>query len=867
MAKRIRTDEGSQSQTSALADEGAWRILEEFLTTDMTYSQMEEAFLSYLGNQYSEDDWKESRDALFSGDSDDNVILENLRIQLKLKNPYLDLDAEEDDEEEQEKEEQEQEEDDNGPSESWKVSCLPGSSLANKFTAVINDLSNRFKDTQQNSSRDHQRLPSSISGLITSTSARLQDRRMYLLHVNRNVTDYIAQHLRKKNFRVTVSAWLAGQLYVVADSPKTIAKSLSLSLYLTVKKYVYIPDEECEVVEWSCATFPNPAWVRFKHDKYKGDIAQVFNSDLPNNFFAVLVPPQEFPYPMPRGSQSLLDRSRLPNGDTVSNINCSEEVVGCKYKGERYYMGLLLKSVHRDRLERVVCPHADDIQLHLQSGWGQSFLKSTVVAFAMQFLRVGNWARILKGDLSSEISLEIDIQLEDIERVFWVGNTVQVVAGPYLGVEGHIIQMVDDIFHLCQDISKEELEVSKYYLDHRPLSHTLQAQLPTQQPLNPLPNIESIQIGDSIDVLVGEHMGKSGIVHWLSKGGNYLWFQDGLLNIPVPVAVVQRIPNLQTLQYMQDRGYDVKPGDVVRVACGPEYLTKGVVQSIDFPNTCLTLLSEIDHSLVDIPIRFVIKVHNANLDVFKKDIGQEVFIIGGDHKGYRATLYSFTSKNCTIAVHGQQHTTIQLKDVATRYGMRLNDPSMSSSTWTAWTTSPEGPSSSLNPSQTAKPDPWTVNMLDNIDASMEEPKESPLAWLMNKEFSSKFTTFHAMLKVSPSFMGGRLHNRFVSMACPDPFLGLNGPAPEGYVAVFCSSNGAGAAIQHYHIPATDLSAAPPHKKNQQCIVLHGSHCGSISNVVKCHLKKNTVDIAITPSTFINLHFDQICLVEQSHMTM
>lgn len=142
------------------------------------------------------------------------------------------------------------------------------------------------------------------------------------------------------------------------------------------------------------------------------------------------------------------------------------------------------------------------------------------------------------------------------------------------------------------------MEVSKYYLDHHPLSHTPQAQLPTQQLFKPPPTIESIQIGDSIDVLVGKHMGKSGVVRWLSKGGNYLWFQHESLNIPVPIKTVQRIPNLQTLQYTQDRGYDVKAGDVVKVAHGPEYSTKGVVQSVDFPNTSLTLLAETDHSLV-----------------------------------------------------------------------------------------------------------------------------------------------------------------------------------------------------------------------------------------------------------------------------
>jgi hypothetical protein len=103
-------------------------------------------------------------------------------------------------------------------------------------------------------------------------------------------------------------------------------------------------------------------------------------------------------------------------------------------------MGLLLKTVHCDRLELVVCPHANDIWLHLQSGWGQPFLKKTVVMFSMQFLHTGDWVRIVRGDLSSETGQvvstdhfansatleltlsgcrkEVDIQLDDIDCIF-----------------------------------------------------------------------------------------------------------------------------------------------------------------------------------------------------------------------------------------------------------------------------------------------------------------------------------------------------------------------------------------------------------------------------------------------------------------
>jgi hypothetical protein len=110
---------------------------------------------------------------------------------------------------------------------------------------------------------------------------------------------------------------------------------------------------------------------------------------------------------MSRGSQSLLNRSRLLNRDAVSNIYRSDEVIGCKYKGERYYMGLLLHNfhndIHHDSLECVVCPHINDIELHLRSGWDKSFLKSPIVAFLMQSLHTGNWAKIVNRDLSSEV--------------------------------------------------------------------------------------------------------------------------------------------------------------------------------------------------------------------------------------------------------------------------------------------------------------------------------------------------------------------------------------------------------------------------------------------------------------------------------
>jgi len=181
-------------------------------------------------------------------------------------------------------------------------------------------------------------------------------------------------------------------------------------------------------------------------------------------------------------------------------------------------------------------------------------------------------------------------------------------------------------------------------------------------------------------------------------------------------------------------------------------------------------------------------------------------------------------------------------------------------------------------------DLWTVNhqdTLDNLEQRVQDPQgngyngksyecffvrglfiSGPLSWLMNKEFSSILHNYHAILKVSVNFMGGRLSKRFVSTACPDPFCGKNGPAPQGFVAVFCTSNSAGAAIQHYNIPVEDLSPAPPRKKQQSCLIFDGPCRGQVRIITKCNSKNNTiaVDGLVDP-----LHFNQICLVAEANM--
>ncbi|KAG2114669.1 uncharacterized protein F5147DRAFT_649832 [Suillus discolor] len=296
-------------------------------------------------------------------------------------------------------------------------------------------------------------------------------------------------------------------------------------------------------------------------------------------------------------------------------------------------------------------------------------------------------------------------------------------------------------------------------------------QLLMQQYLKPTPNSHFIEIGDHIEVLDGKHVGKCSIVDWL--------------------------------------------GDIVTVACGPEYQMKGVVHNIDIPNAHLTMLCDGDQSLLCVPIRFVTKICNTFLDSFHNDIGQKVFIIGGNQKGYRAML-------CCVWVTADYTQTAQ-------------------SCYQVW-------------NETGWCDARRPRTIDAQDTEVEKlPNSSPLPWLMLKEFSSKLLTYHVLLKVSSNFLCGRLYKRFVSTAYPDPFCSENGPMPEGHVIAFCTFNGACAAIEHYHIPASNLSPAHPCKKKQQCLILGRAHHGALGTVVNCWTKKQTVDLSISAAGTVNTY--------------
>ncbi|KAG2048984.1 hypothetical protein BDR06DRAFT_1012511 [Suillus hirtellus] len=291
---------GNQAIPSALHDNGAWTILQQFLTMSMSLSEMDNTLVAYLGDRYSADDWVEPRCLLFSGDADNDESLRNLSVLWKTYIPdplekssmrmsasrkhaclpsscvrklhkpsdavrmCISHEAEVGDEEEEEEEEGYG---DGMSMQSPKVTCLPGPSAKQRLAVTFDEMATHIEKNPASSSKSLQ--------------------------------------APRKQFPITVSAWLAGQLYVVADSPKSIADTLPSSLYHAVKQYLRITEEEHEAVERSQVVLPNPAWVKIKHSKHKGYIGRIFKSG--KDFVEVLYPPCDFPYPMPQGCRALVE--------------------------------------------------------------------------------------------------------------------------------------------------------------------------------------------------------------------------------------------------------------------------------------------------------------------------------------------------------------------------------------------------------------------------------------------------------------------------------------------------------------------------------------------------------------------------------
>ena len=64
------TGDSSECPPNAFSDPGAWNILRQFASTEMTLPQAETALTQHLGNQYKDSDWRPALKAVMDAEGD-----------------------------------------------------------------------------------------------------------------------------------------------------------------------------------------------------------------------------------------------------------------------------------------------------------------------------------------------------------------------------------------------------------------------------------------------------------------------------------------------------------------------------------------------------------------------------------------------------------------------------------------------------------------------------------------------------------------------------------------------------------------------------------------------------------------------------
>ncbi|KIK11578.1 hypothetical protein PISMIDRAFT_37657, partial [Pisolithus microcarpus 441] len=206
------------------------------------------------------------------------------------------------------------------------------------------------------------------------------------------------------------------------------------------KEIVLLPPQEgTSILAYKARqVLPTRNWVRIKQSAYKGDIGYVEESV--ETHAVVLVAPCQLPYDLPEESGERMrfdvELARLAGLDFVPILSPSGAEIGYSCGGQQFIHGLLRLTLPVNTLELVELPHPDNIRFHVATGIDPPFVEETLNIFSVQFWREHDSVEIQEGDLRGKRGT-----LADLRRVFKIGDTVGVIAGPFCGETGYVVAL------------------------------------------------------------------------------------------------------------------------------------------------------------------------------------------------------------------------------------------------------------------------------------------------------------------------------------------------------------------------------------------------------------------------------------------
>ncbi|KIJ05986.1 hypothetical protein PAXINDRAFT_20793 [Paxillus involutus ATCC 200175] len=462
------------------------------------------------------------------------------------------------------------------------------------------------------------------------------------------------------------------------------------------------------------------------------------------------------------------------------------------------------------------------------------------------------------------------------------------LAGVHRGYLGTVIAVAEDTVTLLLDKTMEVVVIFRTFLETHLAQHV--ASLTSHHPapdidISYVPeDFDDVMPGDIASVVTGQYHGSIGLIDWISATDGWMGIvarikghdkddtADETALIVHSAEVVISKPS-QTLTYSREKGYDVTIGDTLHI---------------------VELVSDSNGHVVNIPIPLCMKVAEFSPAQVTRSIGLDIWIVGGDKKGFRATLRvsiinpvwcpfmgtptlkcgstNFVPSGClllsfvtklTLPSSGilLDGTVLEGRQLEQLKALQVQSFIAQEDTSQGRTPSPEPSSSVLQ--NDSEGDGWKITPEDFVQSSQPAFDKGSISWLFDDTFCD-FSRHYLSFNISAAFGGGRFTRRIMRTACPDRFCGGAGPAPPGCVSLSATSNHSGRGIKHYNVPARCLTPASPMTKGQFILVLRGDLKGRFCQVVRWVRKEKKAMVlpsvaSSSRDNCITLSAEDICL--------
>ncbi|KAF9233647.1 hypothetical protein BU15DRAFT_66401 [Melanogaster broomeanus] len=645
--------------------------------------------------------------------------------------------------------------------------------------------------------------------------------RIYIIEFNtKGAATFICNFLPQCSLQCWEVSRIPNKIYVEALSPHHINQHLPASHKTTIRDIILLPDKEYG--SFHCS------WVRIKRGLYCNDIGYVLSGD--KSSLELLVVPRQRPY-------DKIDRDNVPEVRAQQQRERKLfDTNAAKDAGPSH-------SFPRDSLEVVAIPHPDQISALVEAKVNPDLVHRSHLLFSSQFWKEGDLVRpdigafagqratILAVDLAKRsVTIHLadrniatgdyDVPVLDLRRMFRNGDVVKVIAGIHRRSIGTVICNAKDTATIILNDNLDVVVIFSTFLETHLPQHVaslisappgadIHASHPSEQ------DLDEVMLGDLVTVIKGNYNGMLGTVDWISPDDGWMWIMaqywkggditdQSSVIVHLDEVMVSKLARLLT--FSKEKGYDVTVGDTLQIVRGNLHGTVGIVRCVDFAKAVVELISDVDGCPIAIAIPLCTKVSEFSLPIVPSSVGRDIWIIGGEKKGFRATLRSLNRQSSVVSLPGYYSLEVKNKDLCTDLGILLDGTVLKGERLERFKpqsrdqTPPHSPkmSSSTIGNNGDGDDAWKLTT-DNVIMQPLQPviDTGVVGWLFDDNFCD-FSQHHLSFNIGVGFAGGS----FIK-----------------HVLLSTTSNHSGRGIEHHNVPARFLTPASPTAKGADEVCL------------------------------------------------